>query len=264
MAQAHHNLFLFRFCIGSMCIKLCSMPDKRCATKQFVFNGYWKSTTRRHFSFWRETDVKFVYYYFLLLLLVIIITIKLLLLLVLYWGGINVCVVWCIQIIDDFLSPSTPLDQVVFTTDLRLCFDHESNVFDMANGFLLANMLSCVHTGEDLKRSDGDWIADLPKGGCPRNVSHACLAERILPRGLILNGYAVLYVDMEYLSVVRVSDLRRVGRICVHAQISTVQVCLFHRFRSTVTISIIFFLVFTSNFQSHTHPFNKLKLPFLN
>lgn len=92
---------------------------------------------------------------------------------------------------DNFLSPQTPVDRILFTKDVSLCLDHESNVFDMATGYYMKR----IHQ-----------------------------TEGVVPRRLALGGSVALYYDKCHMYAIRVSDARVIGHVNVHGQISCLEI----------------------------------------
>ena len=96
-----------------------------------------------------------------------------------------------VQVIEDFVPPKTPIDQLIFNRDARFCIDHESNVFEMANGFYTRQLLR---------------------------------DSKVHPRLLALQDRVLVYFDKCYLFVIRVRDGKCIGNVNVHGQISAVGV----------------------------------------
>ena len=105
----------------------------------------------------------------------------------------DVCSGVVCQVIDSFMAPSTPMDQVLFTRDVSHCIDNQSNVFDMANGYYVKNL--------------------QPE------------KEHIPPRCLALGGLVVLYFHGSMLYALRVADGKQVGVVDVHGTITCLGVC---------------------------------------
>ena len=95
------------------------------------------------------------------------------------------------ELIENFLTPSTALERVLFPKDVSICVDDHSHVFDMRSGAYV-------------KR-----IANVPASP---------------PRCLALDGRVVLYADRQHLHAVRVADDKRLARVDVHAAIECVVV----------------------------------------
>ena len=96
------------------------------------------------------------------------------------------------QMIDSFLTPTTPLDKILFNKDVSLCIDNLSNVFDMSKGYY-------EHT---IQEDSSD-----------------------IPRSLILSGSCVLYYNECYLYARRIDNRDLIGHVNVHHNISAVTVC---------------------------------------
>ena len=104
---------------------------------------------------------------------------------------LDVCSGVVVQLIEDFASPQTPLNDFIFTKDVSLGVDDKSNIFDMGTGY---------------------YVKQLQENGvCPR-----CLA---------LNGKIVLYYEGSCLYGLRMADGTRIGHIDAHADISSLTVC---------------------------------------
>ena len=97
------------------------------------------------------------------------------------------------QVINSFMAPTTPLSNIIFTKDVSLCIDNQSNVFDMANGYYLKNI-----------QPD---------------------KEKVQPRCLALNGTVLLYYENEHLYTVRIADGKTIGSVNVHGTITCINVC---------------------------------------
>ena len=97
------------------------------------------------------------------------------------------------QVIDSLITPRTPLSDIIFTKDVSLCIDNQSNVFDMANGFYVKNI--------------------QPE------------KPHVPPRCLALRDTVVLYCDVDHLYAVRVADGMSLGDVNVHGKITCVTVC---------------------------------------
>ena len=97
------------------------------------------------------------------------------------------------QVIDNFVAPTTPLSDIIFTKDVSLCIDNQSNVFDMANGYYVKN----IQPGK----------------------------ENVPPRCLALRGSVALYFENELLYAVRVADGKAIGNVNVHGTITCINVC---------------------------------------
>lgn len=97
------------------------------------------------------------------------------------------------QVLDNFLSPKTPVDHIHFTKDVSLCIDNQSNIFDMATGFYVK---------------------------CLNNAPEDCR-----PRKLALRGKVALYYDKCYLFALRISDGECIGHVNVHGQITSLTLC---------------------------------------
>lgn len=104
---------------------------------------------------------------------------------------LDLCSAVICQLIDDFFPPSTPLADILFTRDIRLCVDHRSNVYDMANGHCLDKLLP----------------------------------GQVRPGRLAMHDAVVLYSDGQYLFVVRIADRKCLGRLSVHGDIRVLEVC---------------------------------------
>ena len=95
------------------------------------------------------------------------------------------------QLIDSFLTPTTPLNKILFNQDVSLCIDNLSNVFDMSKGFY-------EHT---IQENTNDT-----------------------PHCLILRGTIVVYYNESTLYARRIEDKELIGQINVHNDISAVTV----------------------------------------
>ena len=93
------------------------------------------------------------------------------------------------QVIDDFLAPCTPLKEILFTQDVSLCVDHESNVFDMGTGYFLKTL-----------HPDG-----------------------LRPRHLALHGKVALFYKQDHVYAVRISDGHVMATVNTHGEISCLQ-----------------------------------------
>ena len=95
------------------------------------------------------------------------------------------------QIIDNFVPPQTPIDALLFTNDVSLCVDHESNVFSMATGYYKKRLHN----------------------------------KDVRPRLLALHDRVVVYFDRCFLYALRLCDGVCIGHVNVHASIATVALC---------------------------------------
>lgn len=92
------------------------------------------------------------------------------------------------QVLEDFVTPGTPLNQVIFSNDVSFCIDHESNMFNMGTGFYMKR----------LQKSD----------------------QR--PRGLLLGGRAVAYASEACIYVIRVADCERIAHLDLSENVTCV------------------------------------------
>ena len=95
------------------------------------------------------------------------------------------------QVIENFLPPQTPMNEVLFTSDVSICIDNESNVFDMGTGYFVKQ----IHD------------------------------KAVPPRKLALNGKVALYYNKCFLYAIRLFDGRCIGHVNVHGQISCMELC---------------------------------------
>ena len=105
------------------------------------------------------------------------------------------------QIIDNFVPPATPMNELLFTRDVRLCVDHESNVFDMGTGYFKKNV---ALTGKTAVR----------------------------PRLMALNDQVLIYAERLHVWAVRIADGACIGHVHVHGHVSCVALC--HDMRTIV------------------------------
>ena len=103
----------------------------------------------------------------------------------------DVCSGVVCQVIEDLVAPSTTLDALLFTDNVSICVDPESNIFDMRNGY---------------------FVKRLSNLGVP-------------PRRFALHGQVALYLDGCHLVVINVSDGTQKARVDVHGQITCVEIC---------------------------------------
>ena len=126
------------------------------------------------------------------------------------------------QVIDGFLVPSTPLSDIIFTRDVSLCIDNQSNVFDMAQGYYVKN----IQPGK----------------------------EHIPPRCLALKGSVALYCNNDHLYALRIADGKNLGDVNVHGTITCVNIC--HDDRTVVVGcedgSIMSYILIDSLLENHT------------
>ena len=102
----------------------------------------------------------------------------------------DVCSGVVCQVIDTLLAPSTPIEHVLFTTNISVCVDDKSNIFDMGTGHYVKQLST----------------------------------TQARPRKFALNGKALIYLDGQHIFVLRVSDGSEMARCDAHCEVTSVEV----------------------------------------
>ena len=104
---------------------------------------------------------------------------------------LDICSGIICQVLEEFVSPQSPLDGLLFTDDVSLCIDQESNIFDMGTGYFMKQLYD--------------------------TCAMPCL--------LALHGRVVVYHDKTYIFAVRLSDQNCIGHVDVHGCITKMVLC---------------------------------------